>query len=83
MRAIMRGRYCWPHIKGVPPDMPPFYVVGCLTCEAKLDAGKITGQEPPPETMIQWRNRMGGKARQRAIAQTKIWRAKLNVAEPI
>ena len=39
---------CRPHIVGVDPRLPPFFVPGCSKCEAKKLAGKVTGNEPPP-----------------------------------
>lgn len=42
-------RKCRIHYQsGVTPDMAPFFVPGCVTCEAKVAAGKLTGNEPPP-----------------------------------
>lgn len=39
--------YCSPHRKGVSDDAPLFFVAGCITCEAKKKAGKVTGLEGP------------------------------------
>lgn len=44
----LRRNVCAPHQSGVTPDMPPFFTPGCSVCEAKKEAGKVTGNEPLP-----------------------------------
>jgi hypothetical protein len=73
----VRGQYCWPHINGVPPGMPAFYNDGCVTCAAKLVAGKVAANTPPSQSQIAWKNRVGGECRHRAIENSKEWKAKL------
>jgi len=64
------GNYCWPHMRGVPPGTPKFFVKDCITCEAKLVAGKVTGQEAPPPSLKEMLATRSPK--QRRAAQLRI-----------
>lgn len=86
MRGIKTkgSSYCRMHSSGVPPGYPPFFVPGCLTCEARKAAGKVTGNEPLPSTATQTVQRMNGghidwakrkrqqEARKRFLAENKV-----------
>ena len=48
--TLKRG-YCPPHLGGVSPGTPPFFYAGCQTCERKLKAGIVKGDEGPAVTM--------------------------------
>jgi hypothetical protein len=80
--AKIIGHYCSPHRSGVQPWMPPFYAPGCVTCEQKLAAGKITGQEPPPPNtrgraaQKQWRIWMESH-----VAQIRAYRRSVGLPE--
>lgn len=40
-----KPKLCGPHKVGIHPDDPPFYYEGCVMCEKKKAAGKVTGNE--------------------------------------
>jgi len=43
----LHGQLCTTHQHGVAPGHPPFFNLGCPTCEAKKAAGKVRGDEGP------------------------------------
>lgn len=83
MPTVKGMNYCEWHTNGVPPwaQGQAWFVPGCPTCKAKLDAGRVAPDSPPPSGLIRCRNfgRWKNKAR---VEKQKEAQRKFSAAQP-